>query len=130
MFVVQCPTGGLFRAQASPSKVDPMSTTDPPQTPSSRDFPVEWYDSAPEDHFWMTWRIRVILRHLRRLKIDGRAALKGFDVGCGHGAVQRQLHSATHGRLMVAILTRMRFPAILGTTGTPSSTIFLIYAKI
>jgi SAM-dependent methyltransferase len=87
-------TGRLSRTQASPSKVDPMTTSDPPPTPSSRDFPVEWYDSAPENHFWMTWRLKVILRHLHRLKIDDRAPLKGFDVGCGHGAVQRQLHSA------------------------------------
>lgn len=70
-----------------------MSASDPLQTPSSRDFPVQWYDSAPETHFWMTWRLNVILRHLRRLKIDGRAALKGFDIGCGHGAFQRQLQS-------------------------------------
>jgi len=70
-----------------------MSTSDPLQTPSSRDFPVEWYDSAPESHFWMTWRLNVILRHLDRLNIDGRAALKGFDIGCGHGAFQRQLQS-------------------------------------
>jgi 2-polyprenyl-3-methyl-5-hydroxy-6-metoxy-1,4-benzoquinol methylase len=79
---------------SDPLKVDPMSTSDPLQTPSSRDFPVEWYDSAPENHFWMTWRLNVILRHLHRLKVDGRAALTGLDVGCGHGAFQRQLHSA------------------------------------
>jgi 2-polyprenyl-3-methyl-5-hydroxy-6-metoxy-1,4-benzoquinol methylase len=71
-----------------------MSTSDPLQTPSSHDFPDEWYDSAPEDHFWMTWRLNVILRYLRGLKIDGCAALTGFDVGCGRGAFQRQLHSA------------------------------------
>jgi hypothetical protein len=55
-----------------------MSTFDALHTPSSRDFPAEWYDSAPEDHFWMTWRLKVILRHLRRLKIDDRTALEGF----------------------------------------------------
>lgn len=71
-----------------------MSTSGLSHTPSSRDFPVEWYDSAPENHFWMTWRLKVILRHLHRLKIDDSAALKGFDIGCGHGAVQRQLHAA------------------------------------
>jgi SAM-dependent methyltransferase len=61
----------------------------------SHDFPVEWYESAPEDHFWMTWRLNVVLRRLRRLKIDGNEPLKGFDVGCGRGAFQRQMHSAT-----------------------------------
>src|ERR1700747_3466243 len=78
-----------------PLMVDPMSTFDALQTPSSRDFPAEWYDSAPEDHFWMTWRLRVILRQLRGLKIGDRAAVKGFDIGCGHGAFQRQLHAAS-----------------------------------
>jgi 2-polyprenyl-3-methyl-5-hydroxy-6-metoxy-1,4-benzoquinol methylase len=62
--------------------------------PQYGSFPIEWYESAPEDHFWMTWRLNVILRHLRRLKIDGNADLKGFDVGCGRGAFQRQMHSA------------------------------------
>lgn len=71
-----------------------MSTSDL-QPASSRDFPVEWYESAPESHFWMTWRLNVILRHLRRLKIDDRGALTGLDIGCGHGAFQRQLHAAT-----------------------------------
>lgn len=62
---------------------------------SSHDFPVEWYESAPENHFWMTWRLNVVLRHLRRLKIDWKTDVKGFDVGCGRGAFQRQMHSAT-----------------------------------
>lgn len=82
-------------SSADPSKAATMSTSDPLQTPSSSDFPIEWYDSAPETHFWMTWRLNVILRQLRRLKIDGRAAVKGFDIGCGHGAFQRQLHAAS-----------------------------------
>jgi SAM-dependent methyltransferase len=72
-----------------------MSTLEPSHTLLSHDFPVEWYESAPEDHFWMTWRLNVVLRQLQRLKIDSRAAIRGFDVGCGHGAFQRQMHSAT-----------------------------------
>lgn len=71
-----------------------MSTLGALQTPSSCGFPAEWYDSAPEDHFWMTWRLRVILRHLRRLGIDESASVEGFDIGCGHGAFQRQLYAA------------------------------------
>jgi 2-polyprenyl-3-methyl-5-hydroxy-6-metoxy-1,4-benzoquinol methylase len=70
-----------------------MTTIDPSQTQSSRDFPVEWYDSAPEDHFWMTWRLRVILQFLRHLKIESDAPIRGFEIGCGHGAFQRQLNS-------------------------------------
>jgi SAM-dependent methyltransferase len=64
------------------------------QTESAHSFPIEWYESAPEDHFWMTWRLNVVLRHLSRLELDGSAALEGFDVGCGRGAFQRQMHSA------------------------------------
>ena len=71
-----------------------MTTSDPSQTQSSRDFPVEWYDSAPDGHFWMTWRLRVILRYLRQLKIQSGGPIKGFEIGCGHGAFQRQLNSA------------------------------------
>ena len=63
--------------------------------PQGDSFPVEWYESASEDHFWMTWRLNVVLMHLRRLKIDGNADVKGFDVGCGRGVFQRQMHSAT-----------------------------------
>lgn len=72
-----------------------MSTVSPLQPSSSRDFPAEWYDSAPETHFWMEWRRNVILRHLERLHLDIRAPLNGFDIGCGHGAFQRQLTSVT-----------------------------------
>ena len=42
----------------------------------------------------MTWRLNVILRHLRRLEIDGSVGIRGFDVGYGRGAFQRQMHSA------------------------------------
>jgi 2-polyprenyl-3-methyl-5-hydroxy-6-metoxy-1,4-benzoquinol methylase len=70
-----------------------MSTLEPWHK-LTHDFPDQWYESAPEDHFWMTWRLKVILRQLRRLELDGSAALKGFDVGCGRGAFQRQMHSA------------------------------------
>jgi SAM-dependent methyltransferase len=69
------------------------SETSQSQPPAS--FPTEWYQAAPDDHFWMVWRLNVILRHLGRLKLDSNAALKGLDIGCGHGAVQRQLHTAT-----------------------------------
>jgi SAM-dependent methyltransferase len=62
-------------------------------------FPTEWYDLAPETHFWMTWRLRVILRHLARLDIDRDAELAGFDIGCGHGAFARQLQWATAWRI-------------------------------
>ena len=62
---------------------------------SSRDFPEQWYDAASEDHFWMEWRARVLSEHLLRVGLDPMAALSAFDIGCGHGAVQRQLTRST-----------------------------------
>jgi SAM-dependent methyltransferase len=61
----------------------------------ARDFPEQWYDAASEDHFWMEWRARVLSEHLLRVGLDPRAALSAFDIGCGHGAVQRQLARST-----------------------------------
>ncbi len=63
---------------------------------SARDFPEQWYDFASEDHFWMEWRTRVLSEHLRCLGLDPMAALYVFDIGCGHGAVQRQLTRSTN----------------------------------
>jgi len=62
---------------------------------SAREFPEQWYDFASEDHFWMEWRAKVLREHLRRLGLDPMAALSAFDIGCGHGAVQRQLTRST-----------------------------------
>jgi SAM-dependent methyltransferase len=64
--------------------------------PSARDFPEQWYDFASEDHFWMQWRTRVLSERLGRLGLDPVAALSAFDIGCGHGAVQRQLTRCTN----------------------------------
>ena len=63
---------------------------------SARDFPEQWYDFASEDHFWMEWRARVLSENLRRLGLDPMAALSAFDIGCGHGTVQRQLTRSTN----------------------------------
>src|SRR5207237_6549993 len=32
------------------------------QIPQSRQFPAEWYDLAPETHFWTVWRSNVIVQ--------------------------------------------------------------------
>ena len=47
----------------------------------------------------MVWRLNVILRHLRRLGLEQNIDVRGFDIGCGHGALQRQLHSANSWRI-------------------------------
>jgi 2-polyprenyl-3-methyl-5-hydroxy-6-metoxy-1,4-benzoquinol methylase len=72
-----------------------MMASEASQPSSSRDFPVEWYDCASENHFWMQWRLKIILGHLRALQISPEARLLGLDIGCGHGAFQRQLDSLT-----------------------------------
>ena len=63
---------------------------------TARDFPEQWYDFASEDHFWMQWRARVLSEHLRRLGVDPMAELCAFDIGCGHGVLQRQLTRSTN----------------------------------
>jgi 2-polyprenyl-3-methyl-5-hydroxy-6-metoxy-1,4-benzoquinol methylase len=72
-----------------------MTVLDQPPPASSRDFPAEWYDCASASHFWMEWRFRVILGQLQELRLDPLVVLRGLDVGCGHGAFQRQLEGAT-----------------------------------
>lgn len=47
----------------------------------------EWYELATEDHFWMRWRHREILRAVERAKVPIQRAL---EIGCGK-AVARQM---------------------------------------
>jgi 2-polyprenyl-3-methyl-5-hydroxy-6-metoxy-1,4-benzoquinol methylase len=76
-----------------------LVTCEPVEPRRAADFPAEWYDAASEGHFWMEWRLQVILRQLARLDLDRGAQLSGFDIGCGHGAFARQLQSATAWRI-------------------------------
>lgn len=65
-------------------------------SPKATNFTEVWYDFADDDHFWVRWRFNFFLREIRRLGLDPVLPMTGLDVGCGHGAVQRQLaaHSA------------------------------------
>lgn len=51
----------------------------------------EWFEIADLDHFWITRRFDV-LRSL--LKTTNVRPFKVGEVGCGHGLVQQQFHSA------------------------------------
>lgn len=59
------------------------------------DFAAIWYELADDDHFWLRWRLAVLLREIRRLGLDISAPKVGLDIGCGHGDILRKLTSST-----------------------------------
>jgi len=54
-----------------------------------------YYDFAAEDHFWVRNRFDVLLRAAQKFGLDPGKPMLGFDIGCGEGAVQRQLIART-----------------------------------
>ena len=94
------PIRGIGGRASSPRRAQSeLLASEPVETRRAADFPAEWYDAASESHFWMEWRLQVLLRHLARLGLDRDAELAGLDIGCGHGAFARQLQSATAWRI-------------------------------
>lgn len=69
--------------------IETLSTT------TQTDFTEVWYDIADEEHFWLRWRFAFFLREIRRLGLDPALPMTGLDIGCGHGAVGRQLAAQT-----------------------------------
>jgi SAM-dependent methyltransferase len=63
--------------------------------PIRPDFPDEWYVWGTPDHFWLAWRLRVLLKMLEQqtVPIDQRQRI--LDIGCGRGALRMQLEEAT-----------------------------------
>jgi len=59
------------------------------------DFTELWYDIADDDHFWIRWRSSVALREIIQSGLDISKPLAGLDIGCGHGAMLRQLALST-----------------------------------
>ena len=59
-------------------------------------FPGQWYDIMDEDHFWMIWRTRALLRQCRELSISTVAPLSVLEIGCGHGILRRMLEATTN----------------------------------
>lgn len=50
----------------------------------------EWLIPASGEHFWMSWRFNVLVKELKRLKINLRGK-KIMDLGCGNGRLSNQL---------------------------------------
>ena len=71
------------------AEIELLSADDPGE------FTETWYDLADEDHFWMRWRFAALTRELSRLGIDTSLPMQGLDIGCGYGAVLRQLSAST-----------------------------------
>lgn len=75
------------------ANIEMLSDDDP------TDFSEIWYDIADDDHFWMRWRFTVLTDEMRRLGIDMSTPAAGLDIGCGHGAMLRQLSKHTAWRI-------------------------------
>ena len=58
-------------------------------------FPGQWYEIATQEHFWMEWRLRALRRLMHDVGAATNRGLKVLDIGCGHGAVRRQLEGCT-----------------------------------
>lgn len=54
-------------------------------------FPELWYDIVDQDHFWFYWRLKSLLKVIRKLKIDLNTNLKGFDIGSGNALLIKQI---------------------------------------
>ncbi len=54
-----------------------------------------WYEIADDEHFWLKARFDFFFRAIRACGLDPTTPMTGLDIGCGHGAVQRQLAART-----------------------------------
>jgi 2-polyprenyl-3-methyl-5-hydroxy-6-metoxy-1,4-benzoquinol methylase len=75
---------------------EPMTRFEILSQEANYQFPEKLFEIMPEDHFWVCSRFKVFLQEIRKLEIDLTDRKLGFDIGCAHGMVQRQLtaHSA------------------------------------
>jgi 2-polyprenyl-3-methyl-5-hydroxy-6-metoxy-1,4-benzoquinol methylase len=70
------------------------------------EFTEVWYDIAPDEHFWVRHRFEIFMQELAKISLDKKSRLHGLDIGCGHGAVQRQLAAKTEWIIDGCDLTR------------------------
>ncbi len=56
-------------------------------------FPSEWYGIAEEAHFWFAWRYQVLRYLILKAGVPFGKNLRGLDIGCGMGVVQKQLEN-------------------------------------
>lgn len=59
----------------------------------NNDFPSEWYDISPDDHFWFVWRFEVFKHLIGKKKYFSGGMPSGFEIGSGHGVLRRQIES-------------------------------------
>lgn len=61
----------------------------------TNNFAESYYDFADVNHFWVRGQFNVLLRTARKLGLDHRKPMRGLDIGCGEGVVQRQFAAMT-----------------------------------
>lgn len=72
-----------------------MSAIKELSTGAVSDFPARWYEITAEGHFWIEWRFRAFLAQVEALGLSRTTGWRGLDIGCGHGAVRRQIERST-----------------------------------
>lgn len=75
-------------------------------------FEEEWYDIATSDHFWLKWRLTVLLNFLRNRRVSTDMPLRVLDVGGGLGVFRAQLEAATNWTVDLAELNCMAMDRI------------------
>lgn len=93
------------------TQVEILSQSDP------TNFTEVWYDLADDNHFWVRWRFNFFLREIRRLGLDTTSPLTGLDIGCGPGAIERQLAADTAWRADGCDLNRAALALHSGNAG-------------
>jgi 2-polyprenyl-3-methyl-5-hydroxy-6-metoxy-1,4-benzoquinol methylase len=69
----------------------------------------DWYDLSDEAHFWMQWRLAVVLRLIRASGLSLDEPLRALDIGGGVGRFRAQLERATSWRVD---MTDLNLPAL------------------
>jgi SAM-dependent methyltransferase len=59
-------------------------------------FPEDWYAFATATHFWLEWRLWAFLRQIGQVGIDRNARFRVLEIGCGSGALRRQIEDRTN----------------------------------
>jgi 2-polyprenyl-3-methyl-5-hydroxy-6-metoxy-1,4-benzoquinol methylase len=80
-------------------------------------FAESYYDFAEMDHFWVRGRFNVLVRTARRLGLDLGEPMRGLDIGCGEGVVQRQFTAMTAWRTDGCELNRTALAKHSSTSG-------------
>lgn len=65
----------------SPSKIEALSAA------SSVNMADQWYEHATPDHFWMQWRLKVLLEVISKYKLGDQL----LEIGCGSCVARDQL---------------------------------------